>query len=299
MENQKNSRRDFFKLGALGVGALALGASNANAAEKAKKMKFNTAKITIVKREDIKWNYLNPARGNKSPGAGNLWGDFREARATGYILKPKDGFKSPPHIHNVDYKAVIIEGKFHNGTAGEKEMWMGNGGYWTQPKGLVHETFAKDGKDRLALIEIEEGPYEVLAPKQAFENSDKQVRMDPSNIIWHNANDVKWIDEAASKAGAKVAYFWGSPEEGKFSGTFVKFPARFKGKLAVYGDDFKAVVVRGKPTLTLENKKSETLEPASFFGAEGGPFKQSVTSAPSEETILYIRTNGLYNVELA
>lgn len=62
----------------------------------------------VVLASEVKWTYLNPARKDKAPMAGTLWGDRNGDEPTGYLLKPKDGFQSPPHIHNVSYRGVVI-----------------------------------------------------------------------------------------------------------------------------------------------------------------------------------------------
>lgn len=225
-------------------------------------------------------------------------GDFKKDTPSGFLVKFKDGYKSPLHVNSTDYKAIAIDGRFHNGAKNAEAMWMGQGSYWTQPKGEVHETFATFAKEPLAFIEVDSGIYKEQSEDKATNNNAQPINMDASNIIWLDANNANWLDEKASVAGAKVAYFWGTLTKNKYSGTFIKLPPRFKGKLVVFSDDFKAVVARGNPTLTLKNGKKESLELGSFFETKGGAFKQNITSAPSEETILYIRIKGVYRVEL-
>ncbi|MEL6593749.1 MAG: DUF4437 domain-containing protein [Bacteroidota bacterium] len=54
-----------------------------------------TYQLTLA--SEVQWEDLNPARGDKSPKAATLWGDRRgNAEATGFLLKPIDGFQSPP-----------------------------------------------------------------------------------------------------------------------------------------------------------------------------------------------------------
>ena len=65
-----------------------------------------TNKITLS--SEIKWEKMNPARGDQSPLAGTIWGDRKADVATGYIGKFTDGFSSPPHIHNVTYRAIEV-----------------------------------------------------------------------------------------------------------------------------------------------------------------------------------------------
>ncbi|MBT8367005.1 MAG: DUF4437 domain-containing protein, partial [Deltaproteobacteria bacterium] len=97
-----------------------------------------TSKVVLT--SEVKWEQLNPARGDKSPKAGTLWGDRNGSGPTGFLLKPVDGFESPPHIHNVSYRGVVISGLIHNDDPNADDMWMPTGSFWTQPKGGVHIT---------------------------------------------------------------------------------------------------------------------------------------------------------------
>ena len=69
----------------------------------------------VILASEVKWEKLNPARGDKSPQAGTLWGDRKGAVPTGFLAKFVDGSSSPPHIHNATYRAVVISGRIHNG----------------------------------------------------------------------------------------------------------------------------------------------------------------------------------------
>lgn len=131
--------------------------------------------------------------------AGTLWGDRNGNEPTGYLLKPKDGFSSPPHIHNVSYRAVVISGLLHNDDPDAESMWMPKGSFWTQPKGQVHITGAK-GEAPLAYVEIEEGPYLVFPAKDAFQSQESPVNVDKSNLVWLDASDVSWVDQSGGTA---------------------------------------------------------------------------------------------------
>ena len=97
----------------------------------------------VIMVSEVKWEQLNPARGDKSPQAGTLWGDRKGTVPTGFLAKFVDGFSSPPHIHNATYRAVVISGRIHNDDPNAADMWMSTGSFWTQPKGEVHITAAK------------------------------------------------------------------------------------------------------------------------------------------------------------
>ena len=87
----------------------------------------------VLLSSEIKWEKLNPARGDQSPQAGTIWGDRKGEVATGFLAKFVDGFSSPPHIHNATYRAVVIKGSIHNDDPAAANMWMKPGSFWTQP----------------------------------------------------------------------------------------------------------------------------------------------------------------------
>ena len=75
-------------------------------------------------------------------------------------------------------------------------------------------------------------------------------------------------------------------------GTLLKLPASFKGVIKSEGTIFRAVVTEGKLNYQMPNAtESQTLEVGSYFSSEGQSIHQL---AASEETILYVRTNGKY-----
>ena len=137
----------------------------------------------VVLISEVKWEKLNPARGDKSPQAGTLWGDRKGPVPTGFLAKFVDGFSSPPHIHNATYRAVVISGSIHNDDPDAADMWMPAGSFWTQPKGEVHITAAR-GATNMALVEIDKGPYLVLPVEEAFDSGERPVNVDASNIVW-------------------------------------------------------------------------------------------------------------------
>jgi len=97
---------------------------------------------TVVSSDEVNWGYLNPLRGDKSPGAAELWGDRTKNVATGMLVKFKKGFSSPPHVHNITYRGIVIKGMMHNADPSAEKMWMPTGSYWTQPAGDNHITAA-------------------------------------------------------------------------------------------------------------------------------------------------------------
>ena len=261
---------------------------------------LNAAESTneVVLKSEVEWTYLNPARKDKAPMAGTLWGDRSGTGPTGFLLKPKDGFESPPHIHNVSYRGVVISGLIHNDDPNAADMWMPAGSFWTQPKGEVHITAAK-GIDTLAYIEIEKGPYLVLPAEKAFDSGERPVNVDKSNIVWLDASDITWIDQPGmpgSANGPKVAFLWDNPQDGQLNGTLVKLPAGFTGKINSHGSTFRAVVIQGQPQYQMPGEIDvKTLEPGSYFSSKGESVHQ-ISSKEGEESIMYVRTDSKYDV---
>ena len=252
----------------------------------------------FVLASEVEWTYLNPARKDKAPMAGTLWGDRFGNEPTGYLLKPKDGFQSPPHIHNVSYRAVVISGFLHNDDPDAEFMWMQQGSFWTQPKGQVHITAAK-GDTPMAYVEIERGPYLVLPTKEAFLSQLKPVNIDKSNLVWLDATDVSWVNQSSEPAKTdkpQISFLWGNTMDGRLNGTFLKLPAGFKGKINSDGTDFRAIVIKGLPQYQVNKTDLKTLEPGSYFGSKGAPAVHEVSSKVDEESIIYVRTNGKYNI---
>lgn len=237
--------------------------------------------FTVVPIEKVNWEQLNPARGDKSPQAGTLWGNRKGEEPTGFLAKFVDGFSSPPHIHNATYRAVVIEGLIHNDDPSAEKMWMPLGSFWTQPKGEVHITAAK-GDSNMALVEIDMGPYLVLHEKDKFDSGERPVNLDPSNIVWLAPDGFKISDTAP-----KIAYLWGDISDANPNGTFLSLPKGFNGEIWVNSPTFRAVVIKGQ--VKHKSYTYDDLMPGSYFCSTGG-FTHAI--ATKSESILYIRAVG-------
>jgi hypothetical protein len=247
------------------------------------------ATYELVLASEVEWTHLNPKRGDLAPKAGTLWGDRNSSEATGFLLKPADGFESPPHIHNVSYRGVVMNGLIHNDDPNAENMWMPAGSFWTQPKGEVHKTSAK-GANTFAYIEIEEGPYLVHSSDEAFDSGERPVNIDHSNVVWLDASDITWVDQ---KQNARVAFLW-DEKESAFNGSMIKLPANFSGQI-LSAKSFKGIVISGNPEYKrVSNKNGDILETGSYFGSEGTAVHQISTK---EETIIYVRTNSIYKIK--
>ena len=246
--------------------------------------------IRIVLAADVDWQALNPARGAASPRAGTLWGDRTGEAATGFLARFAEGFSSPAHIHNVTYRAVVIEGEIHNDDPGAASQWMGPGSFWTQPAGESHITAAR-GPSNLALVEIDHGPYLVRPPDQAFDDEERPINVDASNLVWLPATPDRRVGD-----GADIAHLWGRFDGQSSNGSFLRLPPGFRGKLTADGDVFHAVVIRGE----IDHAKlvGDALTPGSYFGAEE-PSVHLLNASETAGATIYIRSNGRYRVASA
>lgn len=246
------------------------------------------AKVELVPASEVQWGALNPARGDQSPRAGTLWGDRTASGASGFLVKFVDGFSSPPHIHNVTYRGVVIKGLVHNDDPKAEQMWLPAGSFWTQPAGEAHITAAA-GQENIAYIEINSGPYLVKPTEEAFDNGERPVNVDQSNLVWLDAADITWIHQSDQDTdGPKTAFLWGKPETGHLSGSLLKLPAGYSGTIYSAGSILRAVVIQGELAY---GESAKALAGGSYFGSEGTAVHQ-IASSPDQETIVYIRTDG-------
>ncbi|USD25124.1 DUF4437 domain-containing protein [Flagellimonas marinaquae] len=247
----------------------------------------------VVLSSDIVWQKLNPARGDQSPQAGTIWGNRNGKVATGFLAKFTDGFSSPPHIHNVTYRAVVLKGSIHNDDPKAEHMWMTPGSFWTQPQGEAHITSAK-GDENIAYVEIDHGPYLVKPTDKAFDNGERPINIDASNVVWLNYEKSEWL---AKDSKAEISFLWKSHTDNALQGVFVKLPKRFNGKLHSTGNIFHAVVVQGGLDYTLpQTNEIKALDIGSYFTSSDRAL-HSIANTSDKETILYIRTNGSLNID--
>lgn len=252
-------------------------------------LQAETRKLEVVPSSEVKWEKLNPARGDKSPQAGTLWGDRKGAVPTGFLAKFVDGFSSPPHIHNVSYRAVVLDGLIHNDDPNATHMWMPSGSFWTQPAGELHITAAK-GNNSIALVEIDKSPYLVLPKEKAHDNGERPINIDVTNLMWTKHSDISTAKDV------KVAFLSGNVEENKGRSMFLKLPKAFSGTLESYGKTFRAVVIKGELEYKMpKNNEMKTLDLGSYFGSEGNT-THSLLVSQQGESILYLRTNASVKV---
>ena len=248
----------------------------------------------VVPFTDVEWLQLNPARGDKSPRAGTLYGDRGEPGPTGFLLWPVDGFESPPHIHNVAYRGVVIRGLIHNDDPAAAKMWMPAGSFWTQPAGESHITAAR-GAETLAFIEIDDGPFQVRPAAEAFDDGERPVNVDVSNLVWLDGADLARI-KTGSDDGPRLAFVWGRPRAGQLNGSLLRLPAGYKGKIRGHGSILRAVVITGRIDYRGPGRgESVSLDPGSYFSATGASTHE-ISVASGGESMIYIRTRGTFDV---
>lgn len=242
----------------------------------------------VLLSSEILWEKLNPARGDQSPQAGTIWGDRKGEVATGFLAKFVDGFSSPPHIHNVTYRAVVISGLVHNDDPNAESMWMKPGSFWTQPAGESHITSAK-GEETIALVEIDKGPYLVQPISDAFDNGERPVNIDASNVVWLTKDQTHWID---SNSKAEVSFLLESAGNGGLKSLFIKLPLPYDGTIETTGTVLHAVVIQGELDYTLpQQEETVTLDAGSYFGSTDKAI-HTIKVTSQHQVILYVRTNG-------
>lgn len=237
--------------------------------------------------EDLQWGYLNPARGAQSPGAADLWGDRTKAGASGMLVRFEQGFSSPPHIHNITYRGVVIEGLLHNDDPAAQAMWMPRLSYWTQPAGEVHIT-AADGSKNMIYLEIDSGPYLVEPGSERFDNGERPVNIHSANLVWKSSDEL--VDLGG---GVEAAFLYASKTSGQ-RGTLLKLPGGFDGRIHSHNGDFKGVVIQGTINYSSAEEQLRSLAAGSYF-ASSAEFGHEINTA--YPAVIFVRSQGRYSVE--
>lgn len=245
-------------------------------------------------KAQVEWGPLNPARGEAGPRAANLWGDRTQPGPSGFLVAFRDGFSSPPHIHNVTYRGIVIEGQVHNDDPDAEHQWLPPGSYWTQPKGGVHITAAQ-GSSNLAYIEIEDGPYLVHPPEDAFHAGEVPINVDPSHHVWLDAADLAW-NEDAGDSGAQRAFLWGQPGSGESHGGLVRLPQEFIGTLQVDEGTLQGVVIAGRIESRGESPGQGVLLDAGSALRTTQGRSMPLRVVPGAQAVLYVRTAGTLRI---
>lgn len=243
----------------------------------------------VISTENIEWGMLNPARGDASPKAADLFGDRTKNMATGMLVKFEKGFSSPEHIHNITYRGIVIEGLMHNDDPSAEKMWLKPGSFWTQPAGEAHIT-AANGMSNLIYLEIDSGPYLVHPSSEAFDNGERPINIESSNITWVDPSATTWV-----KSGdVHLSYLWGDTND--THGTFVRFPANFEGYVETNETEFKSVVVNGSAEYKFNNEEETTSLTASSFFSSKIKSNHHITTG-DDGLLIYVNTTGSFNIK--
>ncbi len=246
--------------------------------------------VRVRVASDVEWQALNPLRGDESPRAGTLWGDRNAPVPSGFLVEFADGFASPPHIHPVTYRGVVISGLVHNDRPEAEKSWLPPSSFWTQPAGEVHVTAAKGGEN-VAYIEIEKGPYLVHSAKAAFERTETPIRIDAGSMAWVDSSE--W---SASADGPRVAALPGNAPDDKTRRALAKLPSGFDGSVRSDGSTLHAVVIQGRLEHDVPGKTEiRTLDPGSYFGSEQ-EVAHRVSCEGRDGCVLYVGTAGTFDL---
>jgi len=243
----------------------------------------------VIAAENVEWGYLNPLRGKLSPGAANLWGDRTTDDATGMLVRFNKGFESPPHIHNITYRGVVINGLLHNAAPKAEKFWMPTGSYWTQPAGHNHTT-AANSESNLIYLEIESGPYLVLPSKEAFDNGEKALNLHRDNIVWLESEELSFVHVE----GVKVTRLWKSADG--ISGSLVKLPARTQISLLTSATEFRVVQILGTVDYHSKDWPKTQLAPGSYIESTG-EYAHVFNNTRDTDSVIYIRKNDAFTIK--
>ncbi|WP_448249737.1 DUF4437 domain-containing protein [Thalassotalea agariperforans] len=241
----------------------------------------------VLTTETLKWGYLNPLRGDKSPGATDLWGDRTKNIATGMLVKFNKGFLSPPHIHNISYRGIVIQGLMHNDDPTAENLWLPVTSFWTQPAGENHIT-AASGLTNLIYLEIDEGPYLVQPSDQHFDNGERPINIHASNLVWLQEEQSAII----KGKNIEISPLWQKSTTEHTQGYLLKLPKGKSGKIDTNASDYKVVIIQGDLNYqSLETPEPTHLLPGSFVSS-AGTFTHHIRA--NNESVLYIRSNGKF-----
>ncbi|MBF7073543.1 DUF4437 domain-containing protein [Glaciecola sp. MH2013] len=244
--------------------------------------------VKVIESNEVEWGHLNPLRGELSPGAANLWGNRAEDSATGMLVRFNNGFQSPPHIHNISYRGIVIEGQLHNDDPKAEKMWLPTGSFWTQPAGQNHIT-AANSETNLIYLEIDSGPYLVKPSSEKFDNGEHPINLHIDNLVWMEHKQLGFIDAE----GVRTAFVWGEPS--KLSGSMLKIPSGFKGAIKTEASEFRSVIITGVVNYSDGEQNKTTLNAGSYIESSGLN-THVIENKSNKEAIIYLRTDGPYRV---
>ena len=149
------------------------------------------------------------------------------------------------------------------------------------------------------ILKLSKGHISFLPEEEAFDNGERPVNVDASNVIWLDASNINWINLSGITTfedEPEIAFLWGQPQDGELNGTMIKLPAGFTGEIRSSGSIFRAVVIQGQPQYQVSGETEiKTLAPGSYFGSKEESVYQ-ISSEAEEESIIYVRTKGKFDI---
>ncbi|MCV2885066.1 DUF4437 domain-containing protein [Aestuariibacter sp. AA17] len=249
----------------------------------------NPAQVDIITVDQLKWGYLNPLRGEKSPGAVDLWGDRTKNVATGMLVRFNKGFSSPPHIHNITYRGIVIHGAMHNDDPDAAHMWLPPVSFWTQPAGKQHVTAANADKN-LIYLEIDSGPYLVKPESNHFDSGGHALNVHAANLVWLDHSQSAIV----TSSNIEIAHLWRNNKvhdaESSLQGILLKLESGIPIDIQSQDPIFKAVIIQGAITYqSSTNNAKYQLEEGSLFSSSGDVMHRIT---PTNNAIIYIRSHA-------
>jgi hypothetical protein len=117
----------------------------------------------VVLTSEVKWTYLNPARGDKAPMAGTLWGTPQDGQLNGTLVKLPAGFTGKIHSHASTFRAVVIQGQPLYQMPGETDVKaLVPDSYFSSKGERVHQISSKVGADNIIYVRTD-GKFNVIS----------------------------------------------------------------------------------------------------------------------------------------
>ncbi len=120
---------------------------------------FHDPAAHFDKYQDMKWEKLVPAEGDRSPEITMLHVDPVTGASQLMIRSPKN-YHAPRHWHTANETHLVVSGTFimrHDG--GEKEA-LGPGSFNYMPSKMVHEAWTKPDEGSMEFITVD-GPWDL------------------------------------------------------------------------------------------------------------------------------------------
>ncbi|MEM7084050.1 MAG: DUF4437 domain-containing protein [Pseudomonadota bacterium] len=257
---------------------------------------LNDRASTVIHRSELTSQPLNPARGDASPAASVMWGDLKKNVPTGALIEFVDGFSSPPHIHNVTYRGLVISGRVHNAHPDADTQWMEPGSFWVQAAGENHITAAEPGDAAVIFLEIVKGPYLVKPPAESFQGFDVSKNVPADEIPWLDADSTSWLLPANPTATDRLptmTVLWGSAIKGERFGSLLRLPIGYRGELRSDGRAMHGVLIRGKLVHSDQSSAPQSLDVGSYF-AWGEAVSPTIACETTPHCLLYISASKPY-----